>query len=169
MVKLKCKCGKEFEAPSWKNAKYCSRGCYFKYRAKHSALFKKGMVPWNKGKRGMQVSYRKDKTWNQLWGVSKASKMKRNLRKKKYMGSGGINKYGYKKMKDNKTGKELLVHQFIWKRYNLPIIPKGFCVHHIDGNKLNNNPKNLMLLDFGTHSTLHNKARGIMNSRRINK
>jgi len=68
-------------------------------------------------------------------------------------------------MKDNKTGKELLVHQYIWKKHNLPIIPKGFCVHHIDGNKLNNNPKNLMLLDFGTHSTLHNIVRGIRNRR----
>ena len=165
-ITIKCKCGKNFISPRWAHRKYCSRQCFVKYRKTHKALFKKGFTPWNKGKTGLQVSYRKGKTWNSIWGGSKASEMKRNLRNKKYKGSLGIDNDGYKRSKDNKTGKEFLVHQQVWKKNNLPIIPKGFCVHHIDGDKLNNNPRNLMLLDIGMHSSLHNKARGMMNRRR---
>ena len=32
-------------------------------------------------------------------------------------------------------------------------------VHHIDGNHENNNPKNLMVVHFGCHLSLHGKAR----------
>lgn len=35
------------------------------------------------------------------------------------------------------------------------IIPKGWVVHHIDSNYLNNSPENLMLLSASTHSSLH--------------
>lgn len=34
-------------------------------------------------------------------------------------------------------------------------IPKGFAVHHIDHNPLNNNLNNLALLEMGAHSRLH--------------
>ena len=35
-------------------------------------------------------------------------------------------------------------------------IPKGFVVHHIDGNKKNNDVSNLCLLQMGAHAKLHN-------------
>ena len=118
-------------------------------------LFKKERIPWNKGRTGLQKSYRKGKTWEDLWGKEKATEMKNSLRKKKYRGAISINKDGYYRKRNPKTGKYLLVHQEIWKENNLPYIPKGFCVHHLDGDSLNNNEKNLLLLDFSTHTKLH--------------
>lgn len=34
-------------------------------------------------------------------------------------------------------------------------IPKGFCVHHVDGDKKNNNVNNLALLSTSAHMRLH--------------
>ena len=33
----------------------------------------------------------------------------------------------------------------------------GECVHHIDGNRLNNDLANLQLMDHGEHSSLHRR------------
>jgi len=38
-------------------------------------------------------------------------------------------------------------------------IPQGFCIHHIDGNKTNNNINNLALMTLGAHSRLHQLER----------
>lgn len=35
-------------------------------------------------------------------------------------------------------------------------IPKGYVVHHKDGNKINNSPDNLEIIKRGDHSRLHN-------------
>lgn len=34
-------------------------------------------------------------------------------------------------------------------------IPDGYTVHHIDRNRLNNDPSNLMILPMSDHTTLH--------------
>src|SRR5262245_616834 len=34
-------------------------------------------------------------------------------------------------------------------------VPKGYVVHHIDGNKHNNNLRNLERLEWGEHSAIH--------------
>jgi len=155
-IKIKCKCGKIFEAKPSNNRTYCSRGCYVKYRSTHSKQFKKGQTPWNKGKTGLQVSYRKGRTWDSIWGEEKSKKMKENFRKKVYKGTMHLNRMGYYRMRSPTNGKLILVHQKVWKENNgLSYIPSGCCVHHLDGNKINNNPNNLLLLDVGTHSTLH--------------
>ncbi len=41
------------------------------------------------------------------------------------------------------------------KKYGLESIPKGFIVHHLDINKKNNDPKNLILLHRKDHARLH--------------
>lgn len=51
-----------------------------------------------------------------------------------------------------------LLHRLIYEEVYGPI-PKGYAIHHIDGDKTNNNPGNLMLLSKSNHHKLHmNKA-----------
>lgn len=46
-------------------------------------------------------------------------------------------------------------HVVICEHLGLTEIPAGFCVHHVDGNSLNNDVDNLVLLSLSAHSKLH--------------
>ncbi len=46
-----------------------------------------------------------------------------------------------------------------WKEYHNMDIPRGFCVHHADGNKKNNSKENLMLVKIDYHSHYHSILR----------
>lgn len=46
------------------------------------------------------------------------------------------------------------MHRYVWRHY-YGEIPKGFHVHHIDGNKSNNDISNLTLLTHSAHMKLH--------------
>jgi hypothetical protein len=52
-------------------------------------------------------------------------------------------------------GKHYREHRYIWERSNGPI-PDGYVIHHIDGNKTNNNIENLQLLSKINHTRIHN-------------
>lgn len=55
-----------------------------------------------------------------------------------------------------KKTKNIYVHHIIvCENLGLTEIPKGYCVHHCDGNKLNNDFSNLVLLSLGDHAALH--------------
>ncbi len=54
------------------------------------------------------------------------------------------------------TGNRL--NRVVWQEVNGPI-PDGFVVHHKDENKLNNSISNLELMEWGEHSSKHNKER----------
>lgn len=47
------------------------------------------------------------------------------------------------------------MHVYVWEYYNGPIL-NGYCVHHIDEDKGNNELENLELLTFSEHARLHN-------------
>lgn len=47
-----------------------------------------------------------------------------------------------------------LLHRLIYEEV-YGSIPKGYTIHHIDGDKTNNNPSNLMLLTKSNHHKLH--------------
>jgi len=49
-----------------------------------------------------------------------------------------------------------LLHRLIYEEC-FGSIPKGFCIHHKDGDKTNNNPTNLMLLSKSNHHSLHTR------------
>lgn len=55
--------------------------------------------------------------------------------------------------------KEVLQHQHrvVMERVLNRKLKKGEIVHHIDGNKQNNNPKNLMVMTQSEHIKLHLK------------
>lgn len=50
-------------------------------------------------------------------------------------------------------------HLVMCKALGITEIPKGFNVHHVDGNKSNNNLNNLALLTVAGHAILHNQER----------
>lgn len=59
-------------------------------------------------------------------------------------------------LKKNNIDKERYLHRAIWVAYNGEI-PKGYHIHHKDGNKDNNDISNLELLSVSQHMRLHNK------------
>jgi hypothetical protein len=64
--------------------------------------------------------------------------------------------------------KRIPISNFVWcsQSENLPHLPKGFVIHHIDLNAENNEHKNLLLLDKSSHLKLHNQINKILNNRR---
>jgi hypothetical protein len=48
----------------------------------------------------------------------------------------------------------VLAHRYVWEKEN-GVIPNGYDIHHIDGNKSNNAIFNLQLLEKTEHTKLH--------------
>ena len=49
------------------------------------------------------------------------------------------------------------LHQYIWMIGNQCEIPKGYQIHHINGNKTDNRLCNLELIEQSKHISIHNK------------
>lgn len=49
------------------------------------------------------------------------------------------------------------LHRYVWE-CNYGEIPKGFEIHHIDGDKRNNDIKNLIMIPKKEHRSLHGKT-----------
>jgi len=54
--------------------------------------------------------------------------------------------------------KTMMYHRLVWSKYNGKI-PEGYHIHHIDGNKLNNDISNLQLISSSEHSKLHHSGK----------
>ncbi len=48
-------------------------------------------------------------------------------------------------------------HHYIWELHHKTKLPEGYCIHHIDENKLNNNLNNLQLMAQKEHNNHHRK------------
>ena len=69
-----------------------------------------------------------------------------------------INSDGYKRItitKDCHSVAKMIHIAEGCKKYGLDTLPEGYNIHHLDGNKLNNDYSNLILLTASDHTTLH--------------
>lgn len=61
-----------------------------------------------------------------------------------------------------KNGKNYQLHRLIWETYKGEI-PKGYIIHHINGNKKDNRIENLACISQKEHNIIHAKDRPIWN------
>ncbi len=71
-------------------------------------------------------------------------------------GTARLRKDGYYYISTKKNNGALL-HRLVYEKHYGPI-PKGFVVHHIDGDKSNFDISNLVLLSNSNHHSLHMKG-----------
>jgi len=152
-------------------------GRFIKGSKAPKTAFKKGRIPWNKGKKGskgfwegkkmskehrekLSKSHKGQKAWN------KGKKYKQiSLDKHPNWKGGRIIMRGYiflKKPDHPYSTKQGYIreHRLIMEKKIGRFLKKSEIVHHIDKNTLNNNIDNLMLLpNVSTHIKLHAKLR----------
>ena len=58
------------------------------------------------------------------------------------------------------------LHRVMYTKYNKKI-PQGYVIHHLDGDKTNNNPSNLIALTPNDHSRLHKTSSNPATARKI--
>jgi hypothetical protein len=73
-------------------------------------------------------------------------------------GTGAIMNNGYLKLYID--GRQVLAHTYIAEKALGRRLPKGACMHHIDGNRLNNDPHNLVLCPSREyHDLIHKRSK----------
>lgn len=150
--------------------------------------FKKGMVPWNKGmkrkdwisddmekkrrikisnslkkayEKGERISYFKGKSLRK--GIKLTKEQIENMSKRMSFSDFSTRiSLGYRLIKIN--GSWVKEHRYIWCRdSDWGFIPKGYVVHHINEDKLDNRIENLACIPSDYHTELHwyLKKRGV--------
>ena len=100
-------------------------------------------------------------SWNK--GLNKHSDERVALNAKSLSKSKTKNKTrhdGYESIYVDELKKSVKVHNYIWYKYtgHWPDGKNGEQVHHIDGDKLNNEFTNLLLVDVDEHSKIHKEC-----------
>jgi len=135
-------CGVEFSKRvkdgwnRWNNRKYCA-DCRPPQNNKYSLKnltyrIPAGSIPWN-------------------LGVPIAPKLPRNEEHPRFID--GVNFWGYRRV--NTIGKRVLEHRLVMEKELGRKLGSWEHVHHIDGDKLNNDPLNLLVLTNSEHRKLH--------------
>lgn len=155
--KMKCKyCKKYFITPNWTNNKYCCRECFIK----------DGIGKWNEGLKrseGTKIkisSFRKNRTYEQLFGEKKAKKIKNKIAES-FIGALNHQWRGGLSFEPYLPDFNINLKEFIRKKYYLKCqlccknqnkFKRKLSIHHIDYNKKNNNEENLIPLCEKCHS-----------------
>ena len=115
----------------------------------NSGAFKRGNKPWNVGISGLSGGE------NSQW-----------------TGGETVNASGYvfKIVSYTKNGaaRYRLKHRWVMDQY-LKSFDKKFIVHHVDGNKLNNDIGNLRLMTYKEHNQEHSRLRRLAECERLKK
>jgi len=94
-----------------------------------------------------------DKLHKSNTGRHHTQEYKQNSRESR-LGNGTITYNGYRNL--SFYGKRIYEHKYVWmKHHNYMPIPKGWCIHHINGNKLDNRIENLACIPLDYHTKLH--------------
>jgi hypothetical protein len=143
-------------------AVFCSSECEVAWRREHykgnkfaaekgpnSGSFPKGLIPWNKNRKGIHLSPETEFRRGQLpvthlpIGTVRIRTRKRDRERRAWI-------------KVAEPKKWILRAVYVWQTYNGPI-PKGLIVHHKDRNTLNDSIGNLQLLDRASHLEEHRR------------
>ncbi|WP_294681972.1 HNH endonuclease signature motif containing protein [uncultured Gemella sp.] len=120
----------------------------------NSGSFKKGHVPWNKGKTGY-ISANKTSF--------KKGHLPLNTRE---MNSERLSKNGYIEIKVG-INKWISKHRYIWEQYQKKEVPKGKVVIFLDGNNRNFEIENLKLISRGALLILNKRYKHITKDREL--
>lgn len=141
LVKYICKvCKKIFTRYPSQKGNFCSKKCYWIDKKgkpqEHLRLLSIGRKPWNKG--GEWKGIQGKNHWN-------------------WKGGYWINDAGYKIIQNEKEtkGKKEREHRKIMEEFLGRKLKRKEHIHHINGNKLDNRIKNLMILNPSEHQLLH--------------
>lgn len=79
--------------------------------------------------------------------------------------SDGYKRYLITSRKEGNKGK--LLHRLIWEDFYNTEVPKGYTIHHKNGNSLDNCILNLQLMRDKDHRVLHHKNKIVSNETKI--
>lgn len=161
MIELQCgTCGKPFQAYPSDERRYCSRRCYEIGKRKNyqfqCALCGKNMIltprECRSGGRHYCSKRCAARSVNPLGSQT-------GIFSRTWKGGNFISKEGYRMVLIPGLGKYTTEQKRIMeKRLGHPL-QKDEVVHHLDGNKLNNDPENLIICTRSEHPTIHRRLK----------
>jgi len=104
----------------------------------------------------LKISLAKKGKPNGLLGKVRSEQTRINI-SKSMIKNGTISTQGYKVIYVNR--KRVLEHRYVWEKVNGKI-PKGFQIHHINNDRLDNRIENLTIMSLEEHGRLHGAEHG---------
>lgn len=155
MIIKKCLiCGKKFQTANYYikigKGKFCSRKCYYKYQKQNlnKTCFKKGIIPWNKNKKGIHLSPKSEFKKGQK-GIRWKPVDTITIRIEK---SGTMRRW----IKIKEPNIWIEYAKYLWLKAGKKL-QKGLCLHHQNLDSLDDRLENFCLVSRQNHPKLHNR------------